>query len=122
MGVIYSSGNVRRRFFLRDSGLPYTILHPEGLLNEPSEERELCLGVDDKILGTLNNIVPREDRITALERESYRGRSFDLVSKPVREGVVTIDYGQLLSSLDGKWKSNNLFKLIKVNYLFIILC
>ena len=40
--------------------------------------------------------------IAALEIEGYRGRSFDLVSKPVGEGVVTTDYGMLLTSLDGK--------------------
>jgi uncharacterized protein YbjT (DUF2867 family) len=92
--------------YLKESGLPYTIVHPGGLLNEPGDERELCLGVDDKIPGTTNNSVPREDvanvMIAALEDESYRGRSFDLISKPVGEGVVTKNYGQLIASLDGK--------------------
>ena len=93
-------------YLMNESGLPYTIVHPGGLLNEPGNERELCLGVDDKIPGTSNNSVPREDvanvMIAALEDESYRGRSFDLVSKPVGEGVRTKDYGKLLKSLDGK--------------------
>jgi len=92
--------------YLIDSGLSYTIVHPGGLLNEPGEERELCLGVNDVISGTSNNSVPREDvanvMIAALEIEGYRGRSFDLVSKPVGEGVVTTDYGMLLTSLEGK--------------------
>lgn len=96
----------KAEMYLRDSGLAYTIVHPGGLLNEPGEERELCLGVDDTISDTSNNSVPREDvanvMIAALEEESYRGRSFDLVSKPVGERVVTVDYGRLLSSLDGK--------------------
>lgn len=93
-------------YLIDESGLPYTIVHPGGLLNEPGNERELCLGVDDKIPGTSNNSVPREDvanvMIAALEDESYRGRSFDLVSKPVGDGVRTNDYGKLLQSLDGK--------------------
>jgi nucleoside-diphosphate-sugar epimerase len=93
-------------YLMNESGLPYTIVHPGGLLNEPGNERELCLGVDDKIPGTSNNSVPREDvanvMIAALEDESYRGRSFDLVSKPVGDGVTTKDYGKLLKSLDGK--------------------
>ncbi len=93
-------------YLRNESGLPYTIVHPGGLLNEPGNERELCLGVDDKIPGTSNNSVPREDvanvMIAALEDESYRGRSFDLVSKPVGDGVRTKDYGKLLQSLDGK--------------------
>lgn len=92
--------------YLKDSGLPYTIVHPGGLLNEPGNERELCLGVDDKIPGTDNNSVPREDvanvMIAALENEGYRGRSFDLVSKPVGDGVVTKDYAKLVASLEGK--------------------
>lgn len=92
--------------YLQDSGLPYTIVHPGGLLNEPGNERELCLGVDDKIPGTSNNSVPREDvanvMIAALEHEEYRGRSFDLVSKPAGEGVVTKDYAQLIAALEGK--------------------
>ncbi|EED93816.1 predicted protein, partial [Thalassiosira pseudonana CCMP1335] len=85
--------------YLMESGLAYTIVHPGGLLNEPGNQRELCLGVDDKIPGTSNNSVPREDvanvMIAALENEGYRGRSFDLVSKPAGEGVITKDYGKL---------------------------
>ena len=92
--------------YLKESGLPFTIVHPGGLLNEPGNERELCLGVDDKIPGTTNNSVPREDvaniMIAALEDENYKGRSFDLVSKAVGDGVGTKDYGLRLSSLEGK--------------------
>jgi len=92
--------------YLMKSGLPYTIVHPGGLLNEPGNERELCLGVDDTIPGTSNNSVPREDvanvMIAALENDKYRGRSFDLVSKPVGEGTVTEDYEKLMESLGEK--------------------
>lgn len=92
--------------YLTESGLPYTIVHPGGLLNEPGNERELCLGVDDKIPGTTNNSVPREDvasvMIAALENENYRGRSFDLVSMPAGEGAVTKDFEELVASLEGK--------------------
>lgn len=93
-------------YLMEESGLPYTIVHPGGLLNEPGNERELCLGVDDKIPGTTNNSVPREDvanvMIAALDNDTYRGRSFDLVSKPAGDGVVTTDYGKLLETLEGK--------------------
>eukprot|EP00578_Thalassiosira_sp_NH16_P011202 CAMPEP_0181108580 /NCGR_PEP_ID=MMETSP1071-20121207/17705_1 /TAXON_ID=35127 /ORGANISM="Thalassiosira sp., Strain NH16" /LENGTH=301 /DNA_ID=CAMNT_0023192191 /DNA_START=57 /DNA_END=962 /DNA_ORIENTATION=+ len=92
--------------YLKESGLAYTIVHPGGLLNEPGDERELCLGVDDKVTGTSNNSVPRDDvanvMIAALEDDKYRGRSFDLVSKPVGDGVVTKDYAKLVASLEGK--------------------
>lgn len=92
--------------YLIDSKIKYTIVHPGGLLNEPGNERELCLGVDDKIEGTSNNSVPREDvanvMIAALDDDRYIGRSFDLVSKPVGEGIVTKDYSKLIASLGGK--------------------
>jgi len=92
--------------YLIDSGMPYTIVHPGGLLTAPGNERELCLGVDDKVPGTDNNSVPREDvanvMIAALENDGYRGRSFDLVSKIVGEGVVTEDYAKLIASLGGE--------------------
>lgn len=106
-----SGGNIlkwkrKSEVYLQESGLPYTIVHPGGLLNEPGNERELCLGVDDKIPGTSNNSIPREDvanvMIFALEDDNYRGRSFDLVSKPVGDGVPTKDFGELLKSLEGK--------------------
>ena len=92
--------------YLIESGLPYTIVHPGGLLNEPGGERELCVGVDDVIPGTSNNSLPRADvarvMIASLEDDKYRGRSFDVVSKPVGEGQVTEDFSKLIESLDGK--------------------
>ena len=92
--------------YLIDSKLPYTIVHPGGLLNEPGGERELCVGVDDVIPGTSNNSLPRADvasvMIASLEDDKYRGRSFDVVSKPVGEGQVTTDFSKLVDSLGGK--------------------
>jgi nucleoside-diphosphate-sugar epimerase len=96
----------RSEVYLIDSGCPYTIVHPGGLLNEPGNERELCVGVDDVVPGTTNNSIPREDvanvMIAALEDERFRGRSFDLVSKTVGDGAVTRDYAALIESLAGK--------------------
>ncbi len=92
--------------YLVESGVPYTIVHPGGLLNEPGNERELCVGIDDVVPGTTNNSIPREDvanvMIAALEDERFRNRSFDLVSKTVGDGTVTKDYALLLDSLAGK--------------------
>lgn len=92
--------------YLIDSGLPYTIVHPGGLINEPGGERELCLGIDDKNDLTENNNVPREDvaevMVQALQHDEYRGRSFDLVSKPTGEGSVTTDFIALLATLGSK--------------------
>merc|ERR1711862_1073058 len=77
-----SGGNIllwkrKAEVYLKNSGLPYTIVHPGGLLNEPGNERELCVGVDDKIPGTSNNSLPRADvarvMIAALDDDKYRG-------------------------------------------------
>lgn len=92
--------------YLIDSGLPYTIVHPGGLLNEDGGKRELCLGVDDKNTLTDNNSIPREDvaelLVQALLNAEYRDRSFDVVSKEEGDGIVTKDYSILLDALDGK--------------------
>ena len=91
-----------------DSGLPYTIVHPGGLLNEAGGKRELCVGVDDTVEGTDSYSVPREDvaavMVEALLHDEYRGRSFDLVSKPEGEGEVTRDFRALI--VDGLGERN----------------
>mmetsp|Transcript_517 Transcript_517/g.602 ORF Transcript_517/g.602 Transcript_517/m.602 type:complete len:297 (+) Transcript_517:142-1032(+) len=92
--------------YLIDSGLPYTIVHPGGLLNEPGGERELVVGVDDSQEGTTSRLVPREDvaevMLQALRNEGYRNRSFDLRAKDKGDGVVTTDFAGLLGTLEGK--------------------
>ena len=40
----------RAEQYLVESGVPYTIIHPGGLLDAKGGERELMLGVDDKLL------------------------------------------------------------------------
>jgi len=98
--------NLRGR--LIDSGLPYTIVHPGGLINEPGNERELVLGIDDSQDGTESRSVPREDVAevmmqSLLHSETYKNRSFDLRSKPVGEGDVTKNFVALEKKwLDGK--------------------
>jgi uncharacterized protein YbjT (DUF2867 family) len=92
--------------YLKESGLPFTIIHPGGLLNEPGGQRELCLGVDDKNTLTDNNSVPRQDvaevMVQALIHQGYRNRAFDLLSKKEGDGVVTTDFAALLAALDGR--------------------
>jgi len=86
-----------------DSKLPYTIVHPGGLLNEAGGVRELVVGVDDVVEGTDNRSVPREDvaavLVAALLEPGYRFRSFDLVSKPEGDGAATADFAALVKSL-----------------------
>ena len=50
--------------------------------------------------------MPREDvaevMVQALRNDSYRGQSFDLVSKNEGEGTITTDFAALLESLKVK--------------------
>ena len=96
----------KAELYLIESGRPYTIVHPGGLINEPGGERELVLGVDDSQAGTESRTVPREDVaeviVQALLNDAYRGRSIDLRAKPVGDGAPTRDFGALLDALGGR--------------------
>jgi uncharacterized protein YbjT (DUF2867 family) len=94
-------------YLMNKSDLKYTIVHPGGLINEPSGERELVVGVDDTTTLTESNTVPRGDvaevMLQALRYpESYAGRSFDLRAKPVGDGSPSKNFDTLLDILDGK--------------------
>jgi uncharacterized protein YbjT (DUF2867 family) len=107
-----SGGNIlmwkrKAEKYLIDSGRPYTIVHPGGLLNEPGGERELVVGVDDEQVGTDSRTVPREDvaevMLQAIRHPKiYCNRSFDLRAKPPGDGKPTTDFTTLLDSLDGR--------------------
>lgn len=93
--------------YLIDSGRPYTIVHPGGLLNEPGGERELVVGVDDEQTGTDSRTVPREDVAQVMLEavrypKIYGNRSFDLRAKPPGDGKPTTDFKTLLDSLNGR--------------------
>ena len=93
--------------YLIDSGLPYTIVHPGGLIDERGGARELVLGVDDERAGTESRTVPRADvaelMMQALLLAEYRGRSLDLRAKPEGEGAgPTADFNALLASTNGR--------------------
>jgi len=107
-----SGGNIlmwkrKSEKYLIDSGRPYTIVHPGGLLNEPGGERELVVGVDDEQTGTDSRTVPREDVAEVMLQavrhpEIYGNRSFDVRAKPPGDGKPTTDFKTLLDSLNGK--------------------
>ena len=102
--------------YLIDSGLPYTIVHPGGLLNEPGSKREIVIGVDDE-RSEGERSIPREDVAEVLVQAAllpaYRGRSFDIRSKLEGDGEVTTDFSALLAKLDGancedeNWRGSN---------------
>lgn len=88
--------------YLIDSGVPYTIINPAGLLDTPPNERELIVGRADEIF----ELYARQDCgisradvarvvVSALETPSARNKAFDLASKPVGHGEVTKDPSSL---------------------------
>lgn len=103
---------------LMRSGIPYTIIHPGGLLPHmgnkvvPGGKRELLLGVDDAMMegDAKSRCIPREDVAEVvlqcvLHPEAVAGRSFDLASQdPSIEGTSVWDKNiqSLLKKLDGK--------------------
>lgn len=107
-----SGGNIlmwkrKSEMYLIDSGRPYTIVHPGGLLNEPGGERELVVGVDDEQVGTDSRTVPRDDVAEVMLQavrhpKIYGKRSFDLRAKPPGDGKPTTDFETLLDALNGR--------------------
>jgi nucleoside-diphosphate-sugar epimerase len=91
--------------YLIDSGIPYTIVHPGGLINEDGGKREILIGVDD-VRTEGERSIPRSDvaevLVQAVLIPEYRGRSFDIRSKLEGEGTITTDFKELLEKLDGK--------------------
>jgi uncharacterized protein YbjT (DUF2867 family) len=99
--------------YLIGSGVPYTIIHPGGLLphfgdasKAPGGERELLVSVNDALLDSENRLIPREDVaevcVQSLGSEGAIGRSFDLTSKPPGEGTVFTGLEGLLEKLGGE--------------------
>lgn len=102
--------------YLIASGVPYTIIHPGGLLPHfgsstpaPGGRRQLVAGLDDLLLDapTSGRLIPREDVAEVcveclLSPGVSFGRSFDLVSNPETEEVRKLDLRALLEPLEGK--------------------
>jgi hypothetical protein len=80
----------KAEMYLMDQGrLRYTIVHPGGLTDEAGGQREIVLGVDD----TLRGSIPRQD-VASIMYEAVRrpdvfaGRSFDAVTVATKDGDV----------------------------------
>lgn len=95
------SGNIllwkrKAEEYLIASGIPYTIIHPGGLIDKKGGEREIVFGVDDKLLKETSKSIPRDDVaevcIQALSQPGALRRSFDVISRPPGEGTVTTDW------------------------------
>ncbi|CAM9798633.1 unnamed protein product, partial [Phaeothamnion confervicola] len=91
--------------YLVESGLPYTIIHPGGLLDKPGGRRELTVGVDDELLKLPRRSIPRADVaevcVQSLGLKEAINRSFDLASQD-EGGVPTLLLAPLLAGLNGR--------------------
>ena len=95
--------------------MPYTIIHPGGLLphvgssgkeSAAGGERQLFLGTDDSMMKREYRLIPREDVaeicLLALKSAAALNRSFDIVAGPVGDGQpFDGNLDALLSTLDG---------------------
>ncbi|EFJ29885.1 hypothetical protein SELMODRAFT_170290 [Selaginella moellendorffii] len=89
--------------YLSESGLPYTIIRPGGLIDKEGGKRELIVGKDDELLNTSTKSIPREDVaevcIQALLHEEAKNKAFDIASKAEEEGSPTTDFKSLFSAV-----------------------
>jgi len=102
--------------YLMASGLPYTIIHPGGLLPHfgsrtpaPGGRRQLLAAADDALMDDERKLstVPREDVAEVcvhclLCPEDAKGRAFDLGSSAETEEEHPVNLKELLAPLDGK--------------------
>lgn len=97
------------------SGVPYTIIHPGGLLPHwgnkvvPGGERHLVVGVDDELMSRKYRSIPREDVAEIVCQcvidPAAKGRIFDVVSEePANSAGKVWDktLSSLLAPLGGK--------------------
>ncbi|MCO5589100.1 hypothetical protein L7F22_043066 [Adiantum nelumboides] len=89
--------------YMRDSGLPYTIIRAGLLEDEEGGRRELLTGADDELLYSTYRRLPREDLATvvvqALLHKEAQFKAFDLVSKPEGEGMPPSDFRSFFSKV-----------------------
>ncbi|KAG6494854.1 uncharacterized protein At2g37660, chloroplastic-like [Zingiber officinale] len=93
--------------YLAESGVPYTIIRPGGLLDKDGSQRELVVGKDDELLQTETKSIPRADVaevcIQALLNEETKFKAFDLASKPEGAGTATKDFKSLFSQVTARF-------------------
>lgn len=95
--------------YLKASGVPYSIIHPGGLLNKPGGERELVFGVNDELLDDYEKrgatrAIPRADVAAVVVEclrhpDAVRNKSFDVVSKAPGQGTPTTDMAALFRAI-----------------------
>ncbi|KAJ3701756.1 hypothetical protein LUZ61_005461 [Rhynchospora tenuis] len=93
--------------YLADSGIPYTIIRPGGLLDKDGGLRELVVGKDDELLQTDTKSIPRADVaevcVQALQFEEAKFKALDLASKPEGVGTPTKDFKALFEQISSRF-------------------
>lgn len=93
--------------YLSNSGVPYTIIRPGGLLDKEGGVRELIVGKDDELLQTETKTIPRADVaevcVQVLNYEETKFKAFDLASKPEGAGEPTKDFKALFSQITARF-------------------
>lgn len=95
----------KAELYLIDSGVPYTIINPSGLLLDPPNERELVIGNNDELFSIYDQRecgIPRADVarviVSALTTASAKNKVFDIVAKPKGQGRATSDVSKLFET------------------------
>jgi uncharacterized protein YbjT (DUF2867 family) len=100
------SGNIllwkrKAEQYLIQSGIPYTIVHPGGLIDKAGGEREVILGVDDELLKEKTRSIPRDDVaevcIQALSQSGALNRAIDIIAREPGVGTPTKDWKAFFS-------------------------
>eukprot|EP00871_Galdieria_phlegrea_P002071 jgi/Galph1/2865/GphlegSOOS_G1506.1 len=88
--------------YLISSGVPYTIIRPGGLVDEPGNRRELLIGHDDNLLDSEYRTIPREDvaeiAVYAFLYDEAKNKCFDIVSKSAVQDYAKRDWKTIFSN------------------------
>lgn len=87
--------------YLIASRIPYTIVHPGGLLDKKGGEREIVFGVNDALLAEKVRSIPRADVaevcVQALSQKTALNRAFDIISRDPGVGTPTSEWGKFFA-------------------------
>lgn len=91
--------------YLVESGLPYTVINPGGLLNDNGGEREIIFGRNDELFSIYDRQscgIPREDVarvvVAALTSDAAANKGIDCIARPKGDGEPTTDFEPLFAS------------------------
>mmetsp|Transcript_7880 Transcript_7880/g.14291 ORF Transcript_7880/g.14291 Transcript_7880/m.14291 type:complete len:307 (-) Transcript_7880:1079-1999(-) len=95
------------QFLVNESGVDhYTVIHCGGLQDIPGGKRQLIVDVDDKIMENdmKSRTISRDDVADVCVKavqfpELFKGRAFDLASKPMDDGPPTQDIAELMNNM-----------------------